>query len=523
MKRVLALMLAVVLVLSLGITAFAADNGSITIQNATVGQTYNLYKIFDATYATDIVDGKEVTRVDEDGNPVITYTIDPVNNQFFNAMFGENGTAADFFEYHEDTNVVTRAGGTNEGLFAYLAELLENANPDETAANVESTVVNFTGLATGYYVILREQADHTKPANTVTITATAPHADVIDKNQLPGGDISKEMKDGQVKNENGDLVDNWVESNTASVGDTIDWRITFTATNYDGDKKVEYYLITDTLSAEWANIDVDTDNIKVYVGGEPITDWEFTENEDATFEIKIPWTNVDEGKFVDFKYASTAKVEVTFSGVVNGTAPSDDATVRKNNAKVNWDTEDGDDIPDIPENDTPGDETETYTFNMGFTKVDGTNGNGLTGAQFQLYSDAECTNEVKVAKVQGVDGKYIVNPNGNDVIESPEDGEIIIEGLAAGTYYLKEIEAPAGYNKLDGVTTITVGSDDMDNQTFDDYTVHNDETNIANFTGVVMPETGGKGTMMLLTFGTMVAVAFAVLMITQKKMSIYND
>ena len=47
--------------------------------------------------------------------------------------------------------------------------------------------------------------------------------------------------------------------------------------------------------------------------------------------------------------------------------------------------------------------------------------------------------------------------------------------------------------------------------------------NIENFSGVELPSTGGEGTIMMITFGTMVALAFAVLLITQKKMSIYQD
>ena len=54
MKKFLSILLALTLVLSLGITAFAAeDTGSITITNATIGNSYSLYKIFDATYSTD--------------------------------------------------------------------------------------------------------------------------------------------------------------------------------------------------------------------------------------------------------------------------------------------------------------------------------------------------------------------------------------------------------------------------------------------------------------------------------------
>ena len=47
-KRTLALLLAVVLVLALSISAFAVDtNGSIKVDNAVVNKTYTLYRIFD--------------------------------------------------------------------------------------------------------------------------------------------------------------------------------------------------------------------------------------------------------------------------------------------------------------------------------------------------------------------------------------------------------------------------------------------------------------------------------------------
>ena len=52
-KRTLALLLAVVLVLALSISAFAVDtNGSIKVDNAVVNKTYTLYRIFDLTATT---------------------------------------------------------------------------------------------------------------------------------------------------------------------------------------------------------------------------------------------------------------------------------------------------------------------------------------------------------------------------------------------------------------------------------------------------------------------------------------
>ena len=48
-------------------------------------------------------------------------------------------------------------------------------------------------------------------------------------------------------------------------------------------------------------------------------------------------------------------------------------------------------------------------------------------------------------------------------------------------------------------------------------------TVVHNSKGVVLPSTGGEGTMMLITIGTMLAIGFAVLLITHKKMSVYTD
>ena len=54
------------------------------------------------------------------------------------------------------------------------------------------------------------------------------------------------------------------------------------------------------------------------------------------------------------------------------------------------------------------------------------------------------------------------------------------------------------------------------------YDVFNN-TEVVNNSGVELPSTGGQGTMLMITIGTMMAIAFAVLLITQKKMSVYED
>ena len=73
MKKFLSILMVLAVVLSLGIPAFATeDTGSVTITNATIGNAYSLYKIFDASYSTDA-----------NGNAdAVSYSI-AQDNQFF--------------------------------------------------------------------------------------------------------------------------------------------------------------------------------------------------------------------------------------------------------------------------------------------------------------------------------------------------------------------------------------------------------------------------------------------------------
>lgn len=121
----------------------------------------------------------------------------------------------------------------------------------------------------------------------------------------------------------------------------------------------------------------------------------------------------------------------------------------------------------------------------------------------------------------------------NMLIKS-EGSTMNIQGLAASTYYIQELNAPAGYNKLEHDASITIKMELGDKNKFLDkvefsyngapqiYDV--DETNgkiditILNYKGNILPSTGGIGTTIFYTAGGILVAAAVVLMVTKKRM-----
>lgn len=157
-------------------------------------------------------------------------------------------------------------------------------------------------------------------------------------------------------------------------------------------------------------------------------------------------------------------------------------------------------------------ETTTKTFGITVFKYTGDN-KALEGAEFKLSTDSSCKDTTKDLKFKKLEGKYRYNTSGDTTLISSDKGYIYIEGLKAGTYYLKETAAPKGYNVLKDIQTIEI-TEDGDVKVKGEIC---DEVKVKNNSGTVLPSTGGMGTTMIYLIGGVLVLGSGVVLATKRR------
>lgn len=142
---------------------------------------------------------------------------------------------------------------------------------------------------------------------------------------------------------------------------------------------------------------------------------------------------------------------------------------------------------------------KTYKFEVKKTDVDG-NVIDSSAAGFTLYTNSNCADNAKYTN-EFISGEV-----------RTANGIATFNGLAPGTYYVKETTAPENYNLNSHVFTITINNDG---------TVYGtDVTGIqltVKDTKLIVPETGGTGTLIFTIIGIALIACAAVLFVIYKK------
>ena len=486
MKRVVSTLLALVLVLALAGTAAAAGEGSITIDNAVVGKTYTIYRIFDLDshsedyQALNYKVSAKWTAFFEEGAEGLNYVdIDELGY----VTWKENASAADF--------------AAKAIAFAKAQNI---ANDGQKTA--DSSTVAFTVLELGYYLV---QSDL---GALCSLDTTMPDVTIKEKNSEPT--VEKEVKEDS----NGDFG----QTNDADIGQTVEFKTTITVV--DGQPKG--YVLHDTMSA---GLTFNKKTVEVKIGERILTagtDYTLvTEglNDGCTFEVRFIDDKDGEGNATgSHALKPNDVVTVTYSATVNANAVVGDKG-NPNTTKLSY-TEGG-----TTTNETKDSQTRTYVWEfdvLKYTMKDNAE-TPLAGAKFVLYKTVDGKNyyvKVTDGKVTG----WTETKAEGTVFETPDDGSFIISGLDADTYYLEEVEAPAGYNKLAAPVkvTITATIDATTNVGTATVTYGENSTGtvkIENKTGVELPSTGGVGTTIFYVIGGLLMAVAVVLLVTKKKMS----
>lgn len=476
------------------------DTGVITINNAIEGKTYSAYQILKLE-SYDTVKQAYTYTIGEGWSDFINSSA--IKDVYVEVKAGNDGTQIvtwKSIEGETDEEAALRVK-----TFSQLAlEYAKGRNNDEntendvpvTATQVavteededKTTTVTFTGLNLGYYLV------DSSVGALCSLTTTKPNATATEKNTEPT--VEKEVKENP--------AGTWGEENSASIGQTIEYKTTITAS--DG---AENYVLYDIMSegltyksvssvqiikngaADSTAVDVDASYYTVIPG------------EGYTFRIEFA------KEFTDTLEAGD-RIVVKYTAVLNEKAVIYD----QYNENKTW-LEYGDETDTT--NKTPEDITKTYTYKFDLVKTNSSY-EVLTGAEFKLLD----SNEEEIKLVMVSTGVYRVATAeeiaADSCVSVIEAGKVVINGLDNGTYYLEETKAPEGYNKLTQLVTVVIDGANleanMSDNVWDDGGVQ-----VTNFTGNELPITGGMGTVLFVTIGSLMVIGFGVLLVTKLRIS----
>lgn len=468
-KKLAGMLLAMIMVLSMSTVAFAAqgtndNSGSITINDAEKGHTYNAYQVLVLeSYNTDA--------------GAYSYKANPAWDGWLKSQTQ--------YVSIDDQGYVTWVKNADPAAFAKAALAhAEEANINPVATKTaDGTTVKFEKLNLGYYLV------DTTLGTLCSLDTAVSDVEMFEKNEQPP--VKKEVKE--------DSTGNWGDENTAEIGQTVEFRSTIGAK-----PGAQGYVLHDVMSA---GLTLDPDSIEAtgLKKGQDANSGDYHVvttglSDGCTFEVVFHQSYLD-------TITTNTDIVVTYSAVVNENAQvSPSANPNKTTLKYGEDSE----FETVPS------ETKTYTFKVDVVKTDGDN-KVLDGAQFKLYDAKTGGNEIALVKVS--DGVYRLAKDGETGVDyiTTVNGELEIKGFDANTnYYLEETKAPDGYNKLAERVEIAVKEANLE-ASVSNGVWQNGGVHIVNKAGDLLPTTGGMGTTILYIIGGVLVIGAGAVLIIRRR------
>lgn len=499
LKKAFALVLVLAIVMSLSITAFAADTGKIKLVNTVadtnvsiIDQKFDAYKLFDLTVA------------EKNGAKSYNYTLNADFEAFLAAYnlkhFGETDAGKKKY-LTEDALITAVSGYTDKGaeIAAFAKEALEWAtgsakgaypnaaarvNPTQSAAgkkiNETTEAALLDALPLGYYLVSAKALDGQQTLVASCATATTDMDAVVEiPLKLEAPKAAKAIVEGTSD----------VKGTAAGVGDTVNFKVTSKVPNMFAFDTYQFAIV-DTMT-EGLTLNTAADKFAVTIGGKKVNVVTTTAGATQPYAVLSATTGgftlsfgdsdlktviAEINKTADPDITTGAEIKVTYSAVVNGDAVSHYEEV--NDVCVRYSNDPSDPSKTTDDKKVPHEKTYNYDFSMDILKyaynsvapTDQTN--VLSGAQFALYK--EVTSEAGTKKqyysadeTTGLTVTWVeeaaegVVPEDATIRTSQINGKLdkAFLGLDAGIYYLVETAAPDGYAKLNQPVKVVITPD----------------------------------------------------------------
>ena len=297
-----------------------------------------------------------------------------------------------------------------------------------------------------------------------------------------------------------DKTTNGEEETSVSAGGTVDFELTSNVpedlTNYlDPDDVATPSVMppVNALSLEGRGsytltfhdemderLTLDTNSISVTIKGNVVDkalyETSFNPTDDCTFEVSMDLVKLFKAGYFTKEDFGTADI------VVEYTATASEKLTNGEYLNTAWVVYEG--------GESEKDTVTVYSYRIDIFKYDQNNPTtGLQGAEFEIYQKDEENNKINA-----------------HTFSSDRDGNASWNGLAEGTYYIKETKAPEGYVCSEEELTIEIpdqaGADQIVN---------------VRFANSNIPHTGGTGTRMFTIGGAAIIVAAGVILVVSRR------
>ena len=506
MKRIMALMLAAIMMMAMSVTAFAAERATGT-HTLTVnakggqdlkGQTINLYKLFDVT-ESGTTESKNYA-----------YTVNTAAG-YKDALVSVLGSSITASSTDEQFAAAVLAIGSNDSteVQKFANDFTTYALKNSLAATATSSKITesqtsyyFTGLDAGYYLVYVTGGKEIQ-SSLVTVDETTTTVNL--KTEAPS-------------------ITKTADKATAEIGQVVTYTVTGAIPDTTGYSEYVYKIHDElTKGLDFVNdangtaleAGATTVNVKVAFKDAGVTDAGTAPTTATLDTANNRKMSLDLSEWVKANQTNKGKeFTVTYYAKVNK-----DAEVTNNNkASLEYGNN-----PDDTTITTPS-EAKTNTYPLDIKKTNKKTNGLLAGAKFSLYrSETDAKNGENAITVTGSNGNYVVDSASTTEFESVENDlggyNLRVNGLAAGDYWLVETQAPEGFNKLTDSIKVTITKDgDAEWTVKKNNTLEEDKNiDVENSTGSLLPSTGGRGAIAFAVIAALLVFGVAVSFIRDKR------